>query len=399
MINDSLQFRTGGRRMADKDLRAMLNCFLQPWYDALDDPAKAQQGVLHRLLQCYAQTGYGTQHGAAQVGSIEEYRRAFPVVTYEDLEPALQRVMEGDTAAFLSEPVLGWAMTGGASGRELRYIPMTAADIAGRGLYSPRALLNYVHRTGRHDILRGYCLIQAFPSQVGTMQVGERQVSYGYSSGIYAKYGGRQAQLRIVPTQEEIDALGGRQAREDLQRRFELIYRQAKDKPVTMLMGVAQIMLNFGEFCKRRYGVYPKDVWRMAVLVPASIPGIHTRYRPALRALYGDLEIVEMYGTTEGIFAQQLDERPYVVPNYDGFLFEVRTRRGMVMLHEMRRGERGSLVVSTTILPRYRIGDVVMCYGWPCFRCLGREWDYHPLRFGFESFLNGDWESLALLFR
>jgi hypothetical protein len=40
-----------------------------------------------------------------------------------------------------------------------------------------------------------------------------------------------------------------------------------------------------------------------------------------------------------------------------------------------------------------------MCYGWPYFRCLGRERDYHPIRFGFESFLNGDWESLALLFR
>jgi hypothetical protein len=385
--------------MADRDPTAMLNSFLQPWHDALDDPAKAQQEVLQRLLQGYAQTDYGVQHGAAQVGSIEEYRRAFPVVTYEDLKPVLRRVMEGDSAAFLSEPVLGWAMTRGASGRGLRYIPMTASDIAGRGLYSPRALLNFVHRTGRYDILSGYCLNQAFPSQVGTMQVGDRQVSYGYSSGIYARYGGRQAQLRVLPAQEEIDALGGRQTREDWRRRFELIYRQAKDKPVTMLIGVAQMMLNFGEFCKRRYGVYPRDVWKMAVLVPASIPGIHTRYRPALRALYGDVEIVEMYGTTEGIFAQQLNERPYVVPNCDGFLFEVRTRRGMVMLHEMRRGERGSLVVSTAVLPRYRIGDVVMCYGWPYFRCLGRERGYHPLRFGFESFLNGDWESLALLFR
>ena len=385
--------------MADTDPRAMLSALLQPWYDALDDPAKAQQEVLHRLLEGYAQTDYGAQHGAAQVGSIEEFRRAFPVVTYEDLQPILGRVMEGDTSAFLSEPVMGWALTRGATGKKPRYIPMTATDIAERGRYSPRALLNYVHRTGRYDVLSGYCLNQSFPSQVGTMQVGDRQVHYGYSSGIYARHGQRQAQLRLVPTQEEIDALGGWQSREDWERRFELIYQQAKDKPVTMLMGVAQMMLEFGSFCKRRYGVYPKDVWKMAVLVPASIPGIHTRYRPALRALYGDVEIVEMYGATEGIFAQQLDERPYVVPNYDAFFFEVQTRRGMVMVHDMRRGERSSLVVSTAILPRYRIGDVVMCYGQPYFRCLGRERDYHTIRFGFESFLNGDWESLALLFR
>ena len=385
--------------MADTDPKAMLSTLLQPWYDALDDPAKAQQEVLHRLLEGYAQTDYGAQHGATQVGSIDEYRHAFPVVTYKDLQPILRRVMEGDTSAFLSEPVMGWALTRGASGKKSRYIPMTATDIAERGRYSPRALLNYVHRTGRYDVLSGYCLNQAFPSQVGTMQVGDRQVRYGYSSGIYSRHGQRQAQLRLVPTQEEIDDLGGWQSREDWERRFELIYQQAKDKPVTMLMGVAQMMLEFGSFCKQRYGVYPKDVWKMAVLVPASIPGIHTRYRPALRALYGNVEIVEMYGATEGIFAQQLDERPYVVPNCDAFFFEVQTRRGMVMVHDMRRGERGSLVVSTAILPRYRIGDMVMCYGRPYFRCLGRERDYHPIRFGFESFLNGDWESLALLFR
>jgi len=385
--------------MTGNDPEAMLMALLQPWYDAVSDPAKAQQEVLHRLLKGYARTEYGAQHGAAQIETIEDYRRAFPVVTYAELQPILRRVMEGDTTAFLSEPVLGWAMTRGTTGKEPKYIPMTATDIAERGRYGPRALLNYVRRTGRYDVLRGYCLNQTFPSEVGSMQVGDRQIRYGYSSGIYAKHSARQAQLRVVPTQDEIDALGGGLAPEDWERRFELIYQRARDKPVTMLIGVAQTMLEFGRFCKRRYGVYPKDLWQMAVLVPSSVPGIHTKYRPALRALYGDVEIVEMYGATEGVFAQQLDERPFVVPNYDGCFFEVQTGRGMVMLHEMGRGERGSLVVSTPILPRYRIGDVVMCYGQPYFRCLGRERDFSLIRFGLESFLNDDWESLRLLLR
>jgi hypothetical protein len=355
--------------------------------------------VLRRLLSGYARTEYGAQHGVAQAGSIEEYRRAFPVVTYVELQPILRRVMEGDTAAFLSEPVLAWAMTRGTTGKESKYIPVTAADIVRRGRYGPRALLHYVHRTGRYDVLKGYCLNQTFPSEVGSMQMGDRQVCYGYNSGVYARYGTQQAQLRLVPTQDEIDALGSGLTSEDWERRFELIYRQAKDKPVTMIIGVAQTMLEFGRFCKRRYGVYPKGIWQMAVLVATAIPGIHTKYHPALRALYGDVAVVEMYGATEGVFAQQFDDQPFVVPNYDGCFFEVETRRGMVMLHEMRRGERGSLVVSTPLLPRYRIGDAVMCYGQPYFRCPGRERDFHPIRFGLESFMIGDWESLGLLFR
>ena len=41
------------------------------------------------------------------------------------------------------------------------------------------------------------------------------------------------------------------------------------------------------------------------------------------------------------------------MPNYDLFFFEVETRTGIKMLHEMRPDEMGSLVVSTPILPRY----------------------------------------------
>ena len=379
--------------------KAMIQALLQPWQQAVEDPSEAQRQVLQRLLEGYAETDYGARRGAAQISSIEDYRTAFPIVTYQDLQPVLRRVMEGETAALLAEPVEGWALTRGATGKASRYIPMTRSDLALRARYSPRALLNYVHRTGRYDILDGYCLIQTSPSEVGTLQVGDRQIRYGYSSGLYARQGAPGAQLRLVPTQAEIDALGSGQTPHDWECRFELIYQRAKDKPVTMLVGVAQNMLKFGEFCRRRHGVYPKDIWQMTVLVPTSVAGILTTFRPALRALYGAVDLVEMYASAEAILAQQLDERPYVVPNYDGLLFEAQTRRGMVMLHDMYRGERGSLVVSTPILPRYRIGDVLMCYGQPYFRCLGRERGYHPLRFAFDRFLNSDWESVALMLR
>ena len=44
----------------------------------------------------------------------------------------------------------------------------------------------------------------------------------------------------------------------------------------------------------------------MRVIAAASVPGIHTKYKPALRALYGPVDVVEMYIATEGTFAQQL---------------------------------------------------------------------------------------------
>jgi hypothetical protein len=51
----------------------------------------------------------------------------------------------------------------------------------------------------------------------------------------------------------------------------------------------------------------------------------------------------------------------------------VETRRGIKMLHEMRPGETGNLIVSTPILPRYRIGDLILAFRAPYYRCIGRD--------------------------
>jgi hypothetical protein len=42
------------------------------------------------------------------------------------------------------------------------------------------------------------------------------------------------------------------------------------------------------------------------------------------------------------------------------------------MLYEMKRGEWGRLVVSSCLLPRYDIGDMIECLGGNYFRVFGR---------------------------
>jgi len=370
------------------DMREAIQSLVQSWRQALADPQRAQEETLHTLLRGYARTRYGAEHGADKVSSIEEYRRAFPVVTYPQIRPLIEQVMSGDEQALLYKPIVGWAMTRGTTG-ESKFIPMTETDLESRTRCGPRALMSYVVRTNRYDILAGGVLNLNFPSVIGTMTVGDRQITYGYSSGIYAKYNAQRSRLKLVPTQEEIDALGGGISKEDWENRFELAYRRAKDEKVTMIIGVTQVMLQFGHFLKKRFGVYPK-VLGIELVIASSIAGIHTRYKPALRALYGPVDVVEMYGATEGMFGQQLDEKPYWIPNYDHFLFEVQTRHGVKMLHEMRRGEVGSLIVSTCLLPRYRIGDLILAFGDGYFRCIGRERPFAYLRYLWHSLW--DWD-------
>jgi hypothetical protein len=70
----------------------------------------------------------------------------------------------------------------------------------------------------------------------------------------------------------------------------------------------------------------------------------------------------------------------------------VETRSGIKMLHVMQAptrwslGEIGSLVVSIPILPRCRIGDTILAFRSPGFRCIGRDKWWTPLRYAWDEF-------------
>ncbi len=185
--------------------------------------------------------------------------------------------------------------------------------------------------------------------------------------------------------------MGGADSPDAWERRFEMIYETTRDAPITMCAGVCTTIIRFGQFLQRRHKLLPKDLWQMRVIAATSVPGIHTKYKPALRALYGPVDIVEMYIATEGTFAQQRDDRQLLVPNYDLYVLEVAAPDGRVkMLHEMDPGEYGSLVVSTPVLPRYRIGDLVRMFEPPYFRCIGREGRWTKVRYWLDGLINLD---------
>ncbi len=362
----------------------MIQRFLQPWYAAVQDPAGAQEQVLHQLMQAYAATDYGAQHGAAQIETIDDYRRAFPQMTYEQYKPLFDRVMAGEVRLLLCEEPIGWAITRGTSKGESKFIPITRTDLEMR-VSAGRAMLNSVAATKRFDLLAGVNLNLNFPSTVGTVKVGDREVEYGYSSGIYTRHVSTSTPIRSVPSQEEIDALGGGKSMRDWERRFELAYEKCKDLNVTLVGGVCPTAIEFGRYLRHHHGIYPKDLWETQIMTLGSTPGINTRFQPTLNALYGPAVIREIYGTTEGMFGQQRDDKRGWVPNYDLYFFEVETREGVKMMHEMRPGEIGGLIVSTPIVARYRIGDVILAFQPPYFRCIGREQWWTPLQYYWEE--------------
>ncbi len=345
--------------------------YLQPWYDSLADPSAAQNSTLKYLLESYRKTQYGSEHGADEVRTIEEYRARFPTVNYAGLRGRLEDVRAGNYRSILPEPAPYWVMTRGSTGSP-KVIPVTKTHIDQVRVCGARAILNFARRNPESEVLRGKVLNLNFPSAVDTMIVDGVRTQYGYSSGTYARLIPSLNETSLLPRQEDIDALGPGISKSDWDARFELAHRVAKHEDVKAVMGVAPVITSFGRYMKKR-GASPKSIWSLEALFCTSVAKIHKQYAPVLRRLYGDAPVVEMYSATEGVYAQQLDDLPYVCPNYDCYLFEVEMGKRTKMLYEMSRGEWGRLIVSSCLFPRYMIGDLIECLGSHYYRVFGRD--------------------------
>ena len=381
-----------------EEYRDFVQIFVELWHKGLSDPEETQAQTLEWLVEGYSQTLYGQHWGAPDLLGLAEdpprffdaYRRAFPIVTYEEITPWIERVIAGEVEALLPEPPVAWAMTRGTTLGTPKRIPITQTDLGIR-VAAARGLLNHLLRTDQLEAIDGYSLNLNYPSVVGTMDVGGWEMPYGFSSGIYVRHAAAATPVEILPPQEEIDELGGGTTPGAWRKRFEMIYQRTKDAPITMCAGVCPSIIEFGHYVQRRHKVLPRDLWDMRAIAATSVPGIHTKFKPALRALYGPVDVVEMYIATEGTFAQQRDDRRLLVPNFDLYVFEVLTRGGQVkMLHDMRPGEYGSLIVSTPVLARYRIGDMIRAFDPPYFRCIGREGPFARLRYWLDGVRNLD---------
>jgi len=342
-------------------LEKMSSELLGPWYRAVESPGEAQEDLLHRLLQVYSRTELGRRRGSERIQTMEEFRKCFPVTTYDGFKPYLQLVQQGRYQALLPEEPFYFALTSGTRGPP-KQIPITQTDMDERKRVAARTLAHFAATHGGFSFMDGYDLNVHFPSIMGSVRAGDKDLPAGYISGIFAKLLFEPLGIRPAPTVGEMDAMGAPLSTREWSRVMDQVYGMTKDKDITMAIGSPFGLFMLGFYFKRKMRVLPRQLWKMKVLFCAGLPQIHEAYEKPLKKMFGEtVEVYEMYGASEGMFAIQLDRNPFITPFYDTYLFEVITSSGVKMLHELRRGEWGQLVVSSPIFPRYNIEDLVEC--------------------------------------
>ena len=92
----------------------------------LHDPAGTQDRRLQELLQRHATSDFGRQHGFAGIRNAAEFAARVPLHTYEDLEPWIERIRQGEPTVLTADRVTHLVPTSGSS-RACKLIPFTAS--------------------------------------------------------------------------------------------------------------------------------------------------------------------------------------------------------------------------------------------------------------------------------
>ncbi len=88
--------------------------------------AETQREVLLDKLRWASKTEYGQHYAFSKIASLEDYRKAVPLVEYEDMRPYIERVVLGEQNILFpaEEELLMFAMTSGTTATP-KYIPIT----------------------------------------------------------------------------------------------------------------------------------------------------------------------------------------------------------------------------------------------------------------------------------
>jgi hypothetical protein len=191
-----------------------------------ENPERVQADLLRRILARQAATAFGRDHHFAAVRTAADFRRNVPVAPYEYVEPYVERVKKGETAALVAgDEVLMFALTSGTTAAR-KLIPVTRRYLAdyrrGWNMWGVRA---YRDHRGRGLSFRPIVQMVGDPEEYRT----ESGVPCGNLSGFTA-----QVQKRMIRWLYVVPGISGKV--KDARSRYYLALRLALPRSCAMFL-------------------------------------------------------------------------------------------------------------------------------------------------------------------
>ena len=98
---------------------------------AHQNTAQVQDDLLAELIARHGETDFARDHSFHAIRTYDDFRSAVPVRSYEDMQPYMDRVFQGQTSALFpaGEKIMMFSRTSGTTGRP-KHIPVTGRFLA-----------------------------------------------------------------------------------------------------------------------------------------------------------------------------------------------------------------------------------------------------------------------------
>jgi hypothetical protein len=340
-------------------------------------PFETQQETLYRLLAKAAKTEWGKKFKYSSITTIKEYQSRFPVQTYEDIIPFVERLRKGETNLLWPGEIKWFAKSSGTTSTKSKFIPMS------------REALEECHYRAAKDILVIYSMqrpeTRIFSGKSLTLGGSHRMNQFSNDS----LYGDLSAILienapfwvEIIRTPKQKIAL-----LEDFEEKLNLITKSTVNENVTSISGVPSwylvLIKQILEFTGKSNLL---DVWpNLEVFFHGGIS--FTPYREQFKNLIaGDhMNYMETYNASEGFFGIQddpLSSDMLLMLDY-GIFYEFipldkinSFNPPAYTISEVKTGINYAIIISTNGgLWRYMMGDTIVftCLDPYRFRISGR---------------------------
>lgn len=326
-----------------------------------NNPVASQREVLQELITAAQYTEFGKKYGFNKLFSVKEFKQKVPLQEYNDVEPYINTMMQGEENVLWNTPVFWFAKSSGTSSAKSKFIPISDESLQQNHFKASKDVLsNYYKFFPSSNLLTGKGLVVGGSHQISKLN---NDIQFGDLSAVLMQNTPFWGQW--IRTPELSVAL-----LDEWENKIEQLAQITANENVTSLAGVPTWTLLL---LKRILEIKEKktinEVWpNLELYINGGVSFVP--YKEQFDKILGTkVNYLEIYNASEGFIAGQQ------TPNDDGLLLF--TEHGIfyefmlveeygkpkpqtVGLKDVQTDRNYALVISTTGgLWRYIIGDTI----------------------------------------
>lgn len=328
----------------------------------MEHPHEVQAGLLQRLLESGRNTEFGRKHGFSTIRNLEDYQNRFPVSSYEQFFPYIERMMQGEHHILWPGKTKWFSKSSGTTNAKSKFIPVSREALYNCHYKGGKDLLSlYLNNNPQSSLFNGKGL--SIGGSYAANPVHSRANCGDISAIIMANL---PSWAQYIRTPDVKTALMS-----EWESKLEKIARITQKQHVTSISGVPtwtcvlleKILQLTGK--KNILEVWPEfEVFFHGGVAFAPYKEMFKRFFPNQGTHY-----VETYTASEGFFGIQdrLDSEDLLLLLDYGIFYEFlpveeadKEFPATVSLQDVQLHKNYALVISTNAgLWRYKIGDTV----------------------------------------